>query len=74
MRGDEFIRGVRKYGRRNGVKVVVLRGVPRGGHVTVICGGRLTQVAMHGSRRGEIPPKTLSKMLANLGIAKDELR
>ena len=69
--GAEFIRGVRKAGRKNGVSV---RFVPRrgkGSHGRLYYGGRFTTVK---DRRAEIGSGLLVKMLRDLGLTRHDLR
>ncbi len=72
MNADEFIRKIRKLGRRNRILVLVDRSAKSGGHVYLIYGDRRTQVPMHGGRR-EIRPGLLAKMLKDLGLRKEQL-
>lgn len=72
VNSDEFIRKVRRVGRKRRVETRLIRGVPKGGHATLFYGTRFTQVALHGSRR-EIPPKTLARMLKDLGLRKEDI-
>ncbi len=72
MNADEFIRKVRKLGRRNRVPVRIDRSAKSGGHVYLIFGDKRTQVPLHGARR-ELRPGLLAKMLKDLGLRKEEL-
>ena len=72
MNSDEFIRRVRKTGRKRRVETRLVRGVPKGGHGTLYYGKMYTQVALHGSRK-EIPMKTLARMLKDLGLKPDDI-
>ena len=69
--GAEFIRGVRKVGRKSDVAV---RFVPRrgkGSHGRLYYGGCFTTVK---DRRAEIGPGLLAKMLRDLGLTRHDLR
>ncbi len=72
MNADQFIRKVRKHGRRNRVPVRIGRRAKSGGHVYLIFGAKRTQVPLHGARR-YIRPGLLAKMLEDLGLRKKEL-
>jgi len=72
VNADEFIRRVRKTGRRAGVRVEILRQYPKGGHVTVYYGRRRAVIPMHGSRK-EMATGTLAKILRDLGLRKGDL-
>jgi len=69
--GAEFIRKVRKLGRRRGVPVefVVERG--KGSHGTLYFGSRFT-IVKH--RKSELKPGLLHAMLRQLGLALGDLR
>ncbi|HOC41429.1 MAG TPA: type II toxin-antitoxin system HicA family toxin [Thermoanaerobaculales bacterium] len=69
--GAEFIKKVKKLGRRRGVSVefIVERG--KGSHGTLYFGGRFT-VVKH--RAAELTPGLLHAMLKQLGLALDDLR
>ena len=71
VNSDEFIRKGRA-GRKRGVETRLIRGVPKGVHATLYYGATFTQVALHGSRR-EIPPKTLARMLKDVGLRNDDI-
>jgi len=68
--GAEFIRKVRKLGRRRGVPVnfIVERG--KGSHGTLYFGDRIT-VVKH--RSSELKPGLLHAMLRQLGLTLDDL-
>ena len=68
MNGKEFMRRVRKLGRKSGrpVRVVSHRG--KGGHQTLYYGDRLTVV-----QTGEIGPGLLRAMCRQLGIEPGDL-
>jgi mRNA interferase HicA len=68
MKGREFIRRVRKLGRKQGVVVRLDRTRGKGSHGTLYYGARLTVVAA-----GEIPTGTLRAMCRQIGIATKDL-
>lgn len=72
VNSDEFIRKIRRAGRKNRVEVRVVRGAPRGGHVYLYYADRRTAVSMHGARK-EIPTKLVAKMLKDLGLRKGDI-
>lgn len=68
MNGKEYIRKVRKLGRKKGVAVRVDSARGKGGHQTLYYGARRTIV-----QTGEIPTGTFRAMCAQLGIDPGEL-
>jgi predicted RNA binding protein YcfA (HicA-like mRNA interferase family) len=68
--GAEFIRRIKKLGRRRGVVVeyVVERG--KGSHGTLYFGSRLT-IVKH--RKAELGPGLLNAMLKQLGLTLEDL-
>ncbi len=69
--GREFIRKVKKLGRRRGVPVDFVEERGKGSHGTLYFGNRLT-VVKH--RAAELKPGLLHGMLRQLGLALDDLR
>ena len=63
MNGQEFIRKVRKLGRKAGIVVTVDSNRGKGGHQTLYYGVRLTTV-----KTGEIAPPLLRAMCRQIGI------
>lgn len=63
MTGREFIRRLRRLGRKRGVQVTVEATRGKGSHQTVCYGARRTIV-----QSGEIPSGTLRAMCRQLGI------
>ncbi len=70
MTGDEFIRRVRRLGRRRGVLVRWQRKRGKGSHGTLHFGDRRTVV---GHRRRELKRGTLGAMLRQLGVKAADL-
>ena len=70
MNGKQFIRKVRKAGRRNGVTVEFDKGRGKGGHGTLYYGGRRVVVPVHGK---DLHSGLLARMLAELGLTRDDL-
>ena len=66
MNGREFTRRARRYARRTGRSFYLRTRRGKGSHVTVYIGGRDTIV-----KYGEIRKGTLSKMLKDLGIDRE---
>jgi mRNA interferase HicA len=66
MRGSEFIRKVRKLGRRRGICVVFIHERGKGSHGTLYYGERLTIVR---NPKDELKTGTLHAMLTQLGLA-----
>ena len=71
MTGAEFIRLVRRFGRRRGVDVRFVAQRGKGSHGTLYYGSRKTIVK---DRKKELGSGLLADMLANLGLDLDELR
>ena len=72
MDAKELVRRIRKLGRAQGVRVQVVRNIPKGGHVTILFGARRAQIAMHGKGR-QIPTGTLSAILKDLGLTSRDI-
>jgi mRNA interferase HicA len=68
--GDEFIRRVRRLGRRRGVPVHFDPDRGKGDHGRLRYGDRITYVG----GRGELKKGTLHGMLKALGLTLDDLR
>lgn len=71
MTGAEFVRRVRRLGRKRGVTVEVRVERGKGSHGTLYYGRSLTVVR---SMRDELKPGTLHAMLKQLGLSLDDLR
>ena len=71
MTGAEFIRLVRRHGRRRGIEVRFVAQRGKGSHGTLYYGSNKTTVK---DRKKEIGSGLLSAMLSNLGLELDELR
>ena len=69
MRGKQFIARVRGWARAKGLKTRFIASEGAGSHGTLYVGNRKTTVK---DRRKEIGKGLLNKMLADLGIPKDE--
>lgn len=67
MDGDEFIKKVKKHGKKHNVSVCFDCKQGKGSHGTLYYGGKKTTV-----KRTEIGPGLLAAMLKQLGIQKDE--
>jgi mRNA interferase HicA len=70
MKGNEFIRKVRKLGRQRGVRVAVVPERGKGSHGTLYYGDKLTIVR---NPKDELKTGTLHAMLAQLGLTLTEL-
>ena len=70
VNGKDFIRRVRKAGRRNGVEVVFDQSRGKGSHGTVWYGDKFTIVPMHGK---DIGRGLLADMLRDLGLGQGDL-
>ena len=70
MNGNEFLRLLRRLGRRCGIAVRVDGKPGKGSHGRVWYGGRFTTIK---DRRKEIGRGLLRDMLRDLGIDKDDL-
>ena len=70
MTGRQFIARVRRWARRRNVEVRFVASEGAGSHGTLYAGGRKTTVK---DRRKEIGPGLLGKMLADLGIDRNDL-
>jgi len=69
MNGREFIRNVKKLGKRNGVHVRFDPERGKGSHGQLHYGDRRTTVK---NRRKEIRPGLLAEMLRQLGISREQ--
>lgn len=70
MTGNEFIRKVRRLGRKNGVQVTFVPRRGKGTHGTLFYGSRFTVVR---NPRDELKTGTLHAMLDQLDLSLDEL-
>ncbi|MEX2523969.1 MAG: type II toxin-antitoxin system HicA family toxin [Gammaproteobacteria bacterium] len=68
MKGHEFIRRVKKYGKRRGIPVRINEERGKGSHVTLYFGNRLTIIK---DRKKEIGTGLYRSMLNQLGIEDD---
>jgi mRNA interferase HicA len=69
--GAEFIRLVRKYGRRRGIEVEFVPERGKGSHGTLYLGDRRATVK---HRASELSSKLLHAMLKQLGLTMDDLQ
>ena len=70
MTGNEFIRKVRKLGRRNGMEVVFVARRGKGSHGTLYYGNRFTIVR---NPKDELKKGTLHAMLVQLDLRLEDL-
>ncbi len=70
MTGNEFIRRVRRLGRKNSVRVAFVPRRGKGSHGTLFYGARFTIVR---NPKNELKTGTLHAMLDQLGVTLDEL-
>ncbi len=70
MTGNEFIRKVRRRGRKNGVQVAFVPRRGKGSHGTLFYDARFTIVR---NPKNELKTGTLHAMLDQLGVTLDEL-
>ena len=70
MTGNEFIRKVKKLGRKNGVTVQFVARRGKGSHGTLFYGSRFTIVR---NPKDELKTGTLHAILAQLGLSLEDL-
>ena len=70
MTGNEFIRKIRRLGRKRGVKVAFVPERGKGSHGTLYYGEKLTIVR---NPKDELKTGTLCAMLTHLGLTLREL-
>jgi mRNA interferase HicA len=70
MKGREFIRKVRKLGRKNNIPVNFVTRRGKGSHGTLVYGEKFTIVR---NPKDELKTGTLHAMLDQLGLTPDEL-
>lgn len=70
MTGSEFIRRIRRLGRRSGIEVRLLRARGKGSHQTLYYGNRRTVVR---NPKDELKTGTLNAMLKQLGLSKADI-
>ncbi|HEX9869278.1 MAG TPA: type II toxin-antitoxin system HicA family toxin [Candidatus Tectomicrobia bacterium] len=70
MKGNEFIRKVRKLGRQRGGRVAFVAERGKGSHGTLYYGDKLTVVR---NPKDELKTGTLHAMLAQLGLTLTDL-
>lgn len=69
--GEEFVRKVKKVGRRNGVQVEFIAERGKGSHATLYYGARRTTVK---HRKAELGSGLLHAMLGQLGLTLEDLQ
>jgi len=67
MKGKEFIKKVKKLGRKNGIEVIVTE-QGKGSHKTLFYGEQFTRV-----KQSELGEGLLSAMCSQIGIKKEDL-
>lgn len=70
MRGNEFIKQVRKYAKDNGIPFEWHPNMGKGSHGVLILGNRRTVVR---NPKDELKIGTLSRMLNQLGLKKEDI-
>jgi mRNA interferase HicA len=70
VKGSEFIRKVKRHGRRTGAAVLIATARGKGDHVTLFYGDRFTIV---GDRARELKTGTMHAMLRQLGLTLADL-
>jgi mRNA interferase HicA len=70
MTGAEFLRRIRKIAKEHGVEVRFEARPGKGSHGRLYYGKRFTTVK---NRKKEIGPGLLQKMLADLGLRRDDI-
>ena len=70
MTGNEFIRKVRKLGRKKGIRVEYVTRRGKGSHGTLFYGSRFTVVR---NPKDELKTGTLHAILDQLGLTLDDL-
>ena len=70
MKGNEFIRKIKKLGRQQGIPVEFVMRRGKGSHGTLFYGERFTIVR---NPKDELKTGTLHAMLAQLGLTREDL-
>ena len=70
MKGREFIKRVRKYGKQNGIKVEWMAERGKGSHGTLALGNHYTIVR---NPKDELKTGTFNAMLKQLGLKKEDI-
>jgi len=70
MRGNEFIKRVKKLAKENGLEAYVDKKRGKGSHVTLYYGDKFTILR---NPKDELKTGTLKAMLKQLGIKEDEV-
>lgn len=71
MKGAEFIRRIRKFGRKNDIPVKFVARRGKGSHGTLFYGGNFTIVR---NPKDELKTGTMHAMLDQLGLTLDDLK
>ncbi|MBF0134338.1 MAG: hypothetical protein HQL75_17350 [Magnetococcales bacterium] len=70
MNGNEFIRRIRKYGKENGIVVVLLQARGKGSHSLLYFGEKRTAIR---NLPDELKTGTLTGMLKQLGLTRNDI-
>lgn len=71
MKGSEFLKMVKKLGKKKGIKVNLVEERGKGSHCTLEYGDKFTIIR---NLKDELKTGTYNAMLKQLGIRKNELR
>ncbi|MBU0576914.1 type II toxin-antitoxin system HicA family toxin [Patescibacteria group bacterium] len=71
MRGNEFIRRIKKLGRKNSIEVKLVACRGKGSHGTLFYGKRFTIIR---NPKDELKTGTLHAMLDHLGLKLDDFK
>lgn len=71
MKGSEFLRKLKKLGKKKSIKVLLIEERGKGSHCTIEFGDRFTIIR---NLKDELKTGTYNAMLKQLGISKEELR
>jgi predicted RNA binding protein YcfA (HicA-like mRNA interferase family) len=70
MKGSEFLRRIRRLGRKQGMAVKLVERRGKGSHATLFFGDKYTILK---DRKKEIGLGLLNRMLRDLGLTRDDL-
>jgi len=70
MKGSEFIRKIKRLGRKHGIKVKHFKQRGKGSHSTLFYGKQFTIICC---KKNELKKGTLKAMLKQLNITEDQL-
>ena len=71
MRGNEFIKKIKKLGKQRGIEVRVDSKRGKGSHITLYFGNRFTIMR---NPKDELKKGTLNAMLSQLSITQDDFK